>query len=204
MMSRKGFVLLLIMMVASFQARALEFYKVIDEPINIRSGPGVSFERLAQAKKNEQVLLIKRQEDWANIFFIHPDGRKVEGWIHSDFISPDGEVRQADSKLKASAIGAQLNCLPNAENTGIGSCLLNIDLTVVGPLTTDTVAVACESELLMHVNNETHPLQESGRIRTPLKQGSGAARMQIIVLPPNQKSIEKMTLVDYRCMAKAL
>lgn len=204
MIGRKGVVLLLVMIVASFQARALEFYKVIDEPINIRSGPGVSFERLAQAKKNEQVLLIKKQGDWANIFFIHPDGRKVEGWIHSDFISPDADVRQADTELKASAIGAQLNCLPNAESTGIGSCLLNIDLTVVGPLTTDTVAVVCESELLMHISNETYPLQESGRIRTPLKQGSGAARMQIIVLPSNQQPIDKVTLVDYRCVAKAL
>ena len=158
---------------------------------------------LAQAKKGEQVLFIKQKGDWANIFFLHPDGRQVEGWIYALYIQPESVDRQVNVPVKAEAIGAHLKCLPNAEKTGVSSCMLDIDFTVTGPLNEDAAEVRCESEVLLHLNTgEVQPLQEAGRIRTPLKEGVGAARMQLIVFPLSKEPVEKVTVVDYRCIGQ--
>lgn len=182
---------------------ALDFYRVNDEPVNVRSGPDKKFPMLAQAKKGEQVLFIKQEGDWANIFLLHPDGRQVEGWIYAVYIQPESVDRQADIAVKAESIGAHLKCLSNAEKTGVSSCMLDIDFTVTGPLNEDAAEVRCESEVLLHMGSgEVQPLQEAGRIRTPLKKGVGAARMQLIVFPLSKESVEKVTVVDYRCIAQ--
>ncbi len=187
----------------SFNASALDYYVVIDEPINVRSGPGTQFPMQAQVHKNEQVLLIKKEGDWANIFFIHPDGRKLEGWLHGKFIQPLEQKLQENSVLKTEVLGAHLACQPNAENNGVGSCLLDIDLTVNGPTTIEAAEVHCESEVLISFNSgENNPIQESGRIRTPLKNGVGAARMQIVIFPVTTGVVERINVVDYRCLAK--
>ncbi|SFG95067.1 SH3 domain-containing protein [Neptunomonas qingdaonensis] len=196
-------VMFLGLLMSSSFVSALDFYRVNDEPINVRSGPGKKFPTLAQAKKGEQVLFIKQEGDWANIFFIHPDGRQVEGWIYAIYIQPESVDRQVDTVVKAESIGAHLKCLPNAEKTGVSSCMLDIDFTVTGPLNEDAAQVRCESEVLLHLaNGDVQPLQEAGRIRTPLKKGVGAARMQLIVFPLSKESVEKVTVVDYRCIAQ--
>ena len=187
----------------SSHVSALDFYRVNDEPVNVRSGPDKKFPMLAQAKKGEQVLFIKQEGDWANIFISHPDGRKLEGWIYAIYIQPESVDRQTDVPAKAESIGAHLKCLPNAEKTGVSSCMLDIDFTVTGPLDEDAAEVRCESEVLLHLaSGDVKPLQEAGRIRTPLKKGVGAARMQLIVFPLSTESVEKVTVVDYRCIAQ--
>ncbi len=80
---RSYFLLLMLSMSFPSYVWALDYYLVIDEPINVRSGPGTNNKMLAQVYKGEHVLFIKKEGDWANIFFLHPDGRKVEGWIHT-------------------------------------------------------------------------------------------------------------------------
>ena len=187
----------------SLPASALDYYVVIDEPINVRAGAGTQYPMMAQVHKGEQVLLIKKEGDWANIFFIHPDGRKLEGWLHGKFIQPLEEKLQQNAVVKTEVLGAHLACQPNAENTGVGSCLLDIDLTLKGPQNIEATEVHCESEVLLNFSgNLTKPIQESGRIRTPLKNGVGAARMQIVIFPVSKDVIEEINIIDYRCLAK--
>lgn len=187
----------------SFNVSALDYYRVTDEPINIRSGPGTTFPALLKAKKGEQVLFIKKQGDWANIFFLHSDGRQIEGWMHVAYLKQESESRQEDTVIKADSIGAHLKCLPNAQKSGVSSCMLDIDFTVTGPISETAAEVRCESEVLLHLDGgDVQPLQEAGRIRTPLKKGLGAARMQLMVFPLTKVMVEKVTVVDYRCVAQ--
>lgn len=196
-------VMLLGLFMSSSSVSALDFYRVNDEHVNIRTGPDKKFPTLIQAKKDEQVLFIKQEGDWANIFFLEPDGRQVEGWIYAIYVQPESLGRQEDAAIKAESIGAHLKCLPNAEKTGVSSCMLDIDFTVTGPLNEDAAEVRCESDILLHLDSgDVQSLQEAGRIRTPLKKGVGAARMQLIVFPLSGESVEKVTMVDYRCIAQ--
>ncbi|WP_293267787.1 SH3 domain-containing protein [Neptunomonas sp.] len=204
-MRQKFIFMFLSLFLISSNASALDYYRVTDEPINIRSGPGKTFPVLAQAKKDAQVLVIKKQGDWANIFFLHSNGSQIEGWMHNTFLQQESESRQEDIAMKAESIGAHLKCLPNAKKNGVSSCMLDIDFTVMGPLSESAAEVRCESEVLLHLSNgEAQPIQEAGRIRTPLKQGVGAARMQLMVFPLTKVMVEKVTVVDYRCIAQEI
>ncbi|SIS59767.1 SH3 domain-containing protein [Neptunomonas antarctica] len=190
----------------SFNALALEYYRVTDEPINIRVGPGTNFKMLAQARKGEKVLFLKQDGDWVNISFLHPDGRKVQGWMHAAYLKPEAgtEEKLENVPVLAKALGAHLECLPNTNNVGVGSCMLNLDLSVSGPLDHDAAEIRCESELLLYLESgEVKPLQEVGRIRTPLKEGVGAARIQLMVFPVTTSTVEKVTVVDYHCIAQS-
>jgi uncharacterized protein YgiM (DUF1202 family) len=187
------------------RAFALEYYIVIDEPINVRTGPGTQNAMIAQVKKHEQILLIKTEGDWANIFFIHSDGRKVEGWIHRDFIAPDESVRQENSRVTAQAQSAHIQCQDDESVEQISTCLLDIDITVSGPENDEAAAVLCESELVYTTSEGvTIPAQESGKIRTPLKNGTGAARMQMMIFPSAQQSVKSVTVVDFRCLGQPI
>jgi hypothetical protein len=189
---------------ASFNASALDYYRVTDEPINVRVGPGTRFGMLAQAKKSEKVLFIKQEGDWVNISFSHPDGRQIEGWMHAAYLKPDVEEKQKAVPLQAKALGAHLECLPNTDNIGVGSCMLSIDLSVSGALDHDAAVIRCESEVLLYLEGgEVQSMQEVGRIRTPLKKGAGAARMQLMVFPVTTLTVDKMTVGDYRCIAQS-
>lgn len=202
---RSAFLVVALILGLSAPSRALDYYLVTAEPINVRSGPGTQNRMIAQVYKGEHVLFIKQEGDWANIFFLHPDGRKVEGWIHSKFIQKEAEAVQSDSPVVAEAISANLDCATNENKPGISSCLLDIDLTVTGPLDKDSADVRCESEMLMQLSdNQLKPVQETGRIRTPLKNGAGAARMQLMVFPliKGDYHIENLSVVDYRCIAE--
>lgn len=202
-MRQKFIFVLFSLFLISFDVSALDYYRVTDEPINVRSGPGTKFSVLLKAKKGEQVLLIKKQEDWANIFFLHSDGRQVEGWMHADYLQRESESRQENTTVKADSIGAHLKCLPNAQKSGVSSCMLDIDFTVTGPRSETAAEIRCESEVLLHLKGgEVQPLQEAGRIRTPIKKGVGAARMQLMVFPLTKVTVEKVTVVDYRCIAQ--
>lgn len=202
---RSVFLIFVMVCGVSTPSLALDYYRVIDEPINVRTGPGTNNKMIAQVYKGENVLFIKQQGDWANIFFLHPDGRKVEGWIHSKFIKKEADAVQSNSPVVAEAIGANLDCATNKNRKGISGCLLDIDLTVTGPFGKDSVSVRCESEMLMELSNgQVKPVQETGRIRTPLKSGAGAARMQLMVFPliKGDYFIENLSVVDYRCIAE--
>ena len=187
------------------KAAALGYYIVIDEPINVRTGPGTQNPMIAQVKKNEQILFIKAEGDWANIFFLHPDGRKVEGWIHRDFIAPDESVRQEESPVIAQAQSAHIQCQDDEQLEQISTCILDIDITVDGPAENEAAAILCESELIYTTTEGTAmPAQESGKIRTPLKAGSGAARMQLMIFPSIHQSVKSVTVVDYRCLGQPI
>jgi uncharacterized protein YgiM (DUF1202 family) len=187
------------------KAFALEYYVVIDEPINVRSGPGTNNQVVTKVHKNEQVLVIKTENDWANIFFMKPDGRKLEGWIHRDFIAPDESVRQQESPVIAQARSVHIQCQDDEALEQIKTCLLDIDITVNGPENSDAAAILCESELIYTTQDDKPmPAQESGKIRTPLKHGTGAARMQLMIFPSLHKSVKSVTIVDYRCLGQPI
>jgi len=62
-------------------------YVVTSDTLNIRSGPGVSFDLIAPALlRDAVVLLLERAAGWSKVRVERPDG--VAGWVNRRFIAP--------------------------------------------------------------------------------------------------------------------
>lgn len=194
-------------------------YQVSGSSVNVRSGPGTHYRILFKAQPDEAVVISEEKAGWANLTFIQRSPAKTQGWIHKDFLAPataelspppiSAEASEtavsepADSRLTTETLGAYLDCLPNNEATGVGSCMLDIDLNVAGGDGLTAVEVRCEAEFDAFLRSgEQLRMTEVGRIRTPVKDGVGAARMQLMVFPLVKERIESITLADYQCLAK--
>ncbi|MCX4190559.1 lipopolysaccharide transport periplasmic protein LptA [Methylophaga sp. OBS3] len=58
---------------------------VIETALNVRTGPGVQYEKLSTFAANTEVLILTRQNDWAQVKgFIN--GEAVIGWINQRYI----------------------------------------------------------------------------------------------------------------------
>lgn len=200
-------------------------YQVSGSSVNVRSGPGTHYRILFKAQPNEAVVVSEEKAGWANLTFVQRSPSDTQGWIHKDFLSPvvsevseapvestavspdvvgTTEAKQATATdLTTETLGAYLDCLPNNEANGVGSCMLDIDLNVAGGDGLTAVEVRCEAEFDAFLRSgEQLRMTEVGRIRTPVKDGVGAARMQLMVFPLVKERIESISLADYQCQAK--
>ena len=78
--------------------------------------------------------------------------------------------------------------------------MLDIDLEVKGPSSSALVEVSCKAEFELNFNDSlSRQLWEQKKIRTPLKQGKGAARLQLAVLPMLEQSVSSINVLSYQC-----
>ncbi|MCG8604885.1 SH3 domain-containing protein [bacterium] len=59
------------------------------EKLNVRSGPGMDYERIGQIWCGEKFQVFERREDWRRIEL--KDGQT--GWVHRDYIQPQVALR---------------------------------------------------------------------------------------------------------------
>ncbi len=80
------------------------------ETINVRSGPGTSYSRVALVSEGKRVAILFQSDDWYQVSF---DGKT--GYIFSDFLTPDGSgAAQSAPKSVDKSVG-------NASVTGGGT-----------------------------------------------------------------------------------
>jgi N-acetylmuramoyl-L-alanine amidase len=64
--------------------------------LNIRSGPGAEFERLAPAqKRGTELILLEPQDRWSRVAVVGPND--LEGWVCNDFIARQAVPRSQRS-----------------------------------------------------------------------------------------------------------
>lgn len=69
--------------------------------LNIRSGPGAEFERLAPAlKRGTELILLEPQDRWSRVAVVGPDD--LEGWVSNDFIARQATPRSGPAVLPRS------------------------------------------------------------------------------------------------------
>ena len=59
---------------------------LIETALNVRTGPGVQYEKLATFAANTEVLILTRQNDWAQVKGLI-DGESVIGWVNQRYIN---------------------------------------------------------------------------------------------------------------------
>jgi hypothetical protein len=69
-------------------------FLVPDRTMNLRSGPGVDHDVIGNISKNQKLMELERDRDWAKVeYFDHINNVNVVGWAHSQYllvISSDG------------------------------------------------------------------------------------------------------------------
>lgn len=183
------------------------WYRVIDEPVNVRVGPGVTHGRIDSVYKDQQVRQLTRQGRWAQVMIVPLQGDALTGWIHTDFLVPvehsgAGSV-EPSQPLVANVIGQHIQCLHAAGQNTLSHCLVTLDLTASGPLNHQAIRIDCRVALAMYGPSTEQISEKKGYIRTPLKHGKGAARMQLIVLPDPDLLIKQVIINGTQCHGHA-
>lgn len=55
--------------------------------LNVRSGPGSTYDRVGGLKPDAQVVVLSSQEGWYQILFRNPDGQAAIGYVSADYLT---------------------------------------------------------------------------------------------------------------------
>lgn len=80
---------------------AEEFAYVDADRLNVRRGPGTSYQQLWTLKLNERVTVVERSGDWAKV-----KGARYEGWVHGGYLTAKPAPARVVSAPKASKMSA--------------------------------------------------------------------------------------------------
>jgi hypothetical protein len=62
-------------------------FLVADRSMNLRSGPGVDHEVIGDISRNQKLLELERDRDWAKVeYFDHINNKNIVGWAHSRYL----------------------------------------------------------------------------------------------------------------------
>ena len=103
---------------------------VKDGPLNVRSGPGTSYERVGSLKKGTEVTILSTQDDWYEI-----SAGSVTGYVSAQYISLDGTVTQDNTVTQDGLVIAGPLNVRSGPGTGysrVGSLSLGATISVLG------------------------------------------------------------------------
>ena len=60
-----------------------------DNGVNVRSGPGTSFDKVGALRTDAQVVVLGRQDDWYQVLFRNPSGQAAIGYVSAEYLSLD-------------------------------------------------------------------------------------------------------------------
>ena len=93
-----------------------ESYRVVDGPLNIRSGPGASYELLGTLAQDEVVEVIGESNGWYQI---------AQGYIHGDYVE---KVTAQAASTSSSSSGVAPTTRPSTTSSApVGRVLINTD-----------------------------------------------------------------------------
>jgi len=181
-------------------------YQVNAAPVNVRRGPVVQHPVVFQLLKGSQVQLLSRDEPWVEISLLADDSRK--GWMHGRYLSRQKLESSVELPNQPTAAGAaqlavvasQLHCVNLPDSQKLGGCLVYIDVALNGLANTDVGVVSCRADIaLLAESGEEFEQRREKSLRTPLKEGSGAARLEMLVLAQPAGEVTSMKLLEHRC-----
>ena len=55
--------------------------------LNVRSGPGTTYDRIGALRNNSQVVVLSQENEWYQVLFRNPDGLAAIGYVLSDYLT---------------------------------------------------------------------------------------------------------------------
>ncbi|MCJ8337193.1 MAG: SH3 domain-containing protein [Pseudomonadales bacterium] len=197
-------------------ATASQLYAIEVQPVNIYQEPSVDAKVLHSLYKADHIQVLQLQGKWAEVKFRDTD-QDIVGWVEKtklalELAEPSTAVASAveenpqkvdffvENQFFAKSVNSDLHCVKSTDKKSIKGCVLDIDLEVKGPSSSALVEVSCKAEFELNFSDSlSRQLWEQKNIRTPLKQGKGAARLQLAVLPMLEQSVSSINVLSYQC-----
>ncbi len=198
-------------------------YKIEVDTVAIHQQPSVESSVVHRLYSAENIQLLKIHNKWVKIRFDTEMG-EIEGWttktdlkvqqalpdklLVSDVIESTVKSAPATfdlSKFKVSAINGDIYCNRSKNKQSVSGCVVEIDIDISATNKAKLAEVTCEAKLetaQLDGNKKHHTEQKV--IRTPLKKGKGAARMQLAVIPLKDTLVKTIKLTSYQCQISAL
>lgn len=208
--------------------QAEQKYKIEVSPVAVRNEPSKDAKVILSLYQANNVEILELAGKWAKVN-IEKDANIVTGWVEKTDLklpeknytqisqSPDyNVVHQDDSQqlhsekllqkgYKAWAISSDLHCINEKKNATVTGCVIDVDLEATGPEDAQSIEVSCKAVfdmLLIDESKRSHWLKKT--IRTPLKQGKGAARVQMTVLPVLDTQLKNVEVTSYECQLEKI
>jgi hypothetical protein len=215
------YLLLSCLLINTSQAQTL--YKIDVNTVAIYQQPTIESEVVQRLYFAENIQLLQIHNKWVKIRF-QSQGSEIEGWVTktdlklqqktSTDIAINDVVASSDksdsqtldlSKFKVSAINGDIYCNRSKDKKSIIGCVVEIDIEIKATKKANTAQVACAAYLdTVQVDGNTKQRIEHKKIRTPIKKGVGAARMQLAVIPLKDKQVKSIKLSSFKCELTAL
>ena len=55
--------------------------------LNVRSGPGTTYDRIGALRNNSQVVVLSQEPGWYQILFLNPDQQAAIGYVSADYMT---------------------------------------------------------------------------------------------------------------------
>ena len=214
------------MLVSTRIVSGAQLYEIAIEAAKIYKTPKVNAVIVHSLFAASDIVIIKQQGRWAQVSF-SLEGKQIKGWIKRDRLQAvskadrgkalaittekidktrlkSSEIRphnvfSADNVYGVKVIDTDLTCVKVAKTAFISGCLMNIDLEISGPSTASSVAVMCKGEFELKIKDRIKHLWQEKIIRTPLKEGVGAARVELAVIPLLEKNVTNISMQSHQC-----
>jgi len=207
-------------------ALATQLYEIEVEKIIIYQGPSEKQPVIHALYEASDIELLKLKGAWAKVSFKYTD-KIIVGWVKKNALlvkkTPQAINQELSKKSNAlpkttgasaffyendfgaKVISYDLACVKFTNTHYISGCVANIDVDIKGPVEGNSVTIMCKAEFEMGFE-KTKPKQvwEQKVIRTPIKEGIGAVRMQLAVIPLLEKQVTDITMQSHQCRLESV
>ncbi|MGB1239535.1 MAG: hypothetical protein ACPG4U_15050 [Pseudomonadales bacterium] len=186
-------------------------YLVEVPPAGLFAQPSENAAKVVTFYRASDIDILEIREKWAQVSFTH-EGERVTGWLlktrlqlqQAPQIGATKQQKNAQNQLKTSsasvkAINSDLHCIESAA-VQLEGCVVDVDVEIKADQHARYAQVSCRVEFELIYSDLSRERREiSKRLRTPLKAGVGAARVQLALLPLSDKKMNKINKIAHSC-----
>lgn len=204
--------------VTASAAAAVQQYRISVDPVSLMLTPRSDASVVHQFYQANRVVILAFEGKWVKISF-QEQGSDYIGWVektHLQPLKPSSSRQSTDSDLTKSqvansavvsvkAINSDLHCMKSGSVQPTSGCVVDVDIEINAAKEMAAVLVSCEVDFdITYVDQEIEKRTIAKRIRTPLKNKVGAARLQIALLPLSDRKIKQIKKADHSCKVESV
>jgi hypothetical protein len=194
-------------------------FKIDIKPVAIYAQADNASELVKTLYQANNIEVISLNEKWAKVSLI-VEQEKIIGWVEKIYLkSQESEVDTDNSaKLEVMDIAlddeiqelyivksstSKLQCVETEQSNNINGCFVYIDLELKGAVDSRFADVSCAAKFEVS-SISTKIITQEKKVRTPLKEGVGAVRLQIAMMPLFEREVSSINLLSYTCRVEKM
>jgi len=209
----------IICLIAAPHLIADHLFKIDIKPVYIFSEADSKSEKIKALYQADDIHVISLNDKWANVSFLIGT-ETVAGWVEKIYLQSQVNETELendttldvmdiaiDNTAKELSIEksskSELQCVETKEGNNINGCFVYIDLELKGAADLHFADVSCAVKFEVS-SSSTKIITQEKKVRTPLKEGMGAVRLQVAMIPLFEKEVSAINLLSYHCTVEKM